>query len=70
MHRIVPGLVSAAIVVVIGVSLWRSASALLTDGKERAPKAARRKKKAVLVAAASKPLCQCCVQSLLRSLAL
>lgn len=34
-HRILPGLVSAAIVATIGYSLWRTASALLTDGKDR-----------------------------------
>ncbi len=33
-HRILPGLVSAAIVTVIGISLWRTASALLVTGKE------------------------------------
>jgi small-conductance mechanosensitive channel len=32
-RRILPGLVSAAIVTVIGISLWRTASALLTDGQ-------------------------------------
>ena len=31
--RILPGLVSAGIVTVIGVSIWRTASALLNDGK-------------------------------------
>jgi small-conductance mechanosensitive channel len=33
-HRILPGLVSAAIVVTIGLSLWRMANALLSEGKE------------------------------------
>ena len=34
-RRILPGLVSAAIVTVIGISLWRTASALLIDGKHQ-----------------------------------